>query len=234
MNWFWIWLAVGLLGVAAWSVFLYMLAGRNEARRIADEVRACTQSVPQQPKPEPKFDNARISSVTFTVDRLPYLKNLLAAYEESEQKVYKERQQYAELVMVFQRFAQEVRSYLRDEYEQQRKDPSYFGDEGEFLRILVSYAGRLLAGLEDLRSKGRWDGHDMLKHDPYADAYRTNATSQLRSMVDALEAGGKEATLNIPAEHSGAYQTWFISSITYAIEQGKGPAAPKEKADASG
>ncbi len=42
------------------------------------------------------------------------------------------------------------------------------------------------------------------------------------------EAGNSEVTLNIPSEFSSQYETWFTSSISWAINTGEGPAAIKE------
>lgn len=171
------------------------------------------------------FASARINSVTFTIDRLPFLKNLLAAYEEEEEKQRKRHEHDFELSQLLKPFAMEFGFHFQDIYEKRSiGDLRFYPIDEKSLRIISGYAGHLLKGLEELRSKG-WDGESGMLFDSYAESYRRDAIFQLRSFVNALEAGNKEATLNIPKELASQYEAWFIGSITYALHKDKGAAA---------
>ena len=176
---------------------------------------------------EQMFEGSHVSSITFTIDRLPYLKNLLAAYELQEEKHVKQRLHDAQLRGIMQPFVQEFGHFVRDKWSEQEKtsDAKWLQPEDRMFRIIGAYAGDLLTGLEKMRADG-WDGKGF-QYDGYADQYRFHSLNSLRSLVQGLEAGHSQVTLNIPAELQAQYEVWFTSTIEWAIREGKVPAAGK-------
>ncbi len=187
------------------------------------------QGVPPAPAESPvpvsekDFEKKRIASITFNVDRLPFLKTLLASYEEAQDERVARNQEYRKLNEAIEGFAREFTWFVSGQWEtQQNTNDKWLEADERCRRIIIAYAGTLLNGLEDLRSKG-WDG----KNKYYADvrSYDSDSIWRLHALIDALEAGNAQATIDIPTELSGDYESWLVNHITYAIQQSKGPAS---------
>ncbi len=178
---------------------------------------------------EEVFSRSRIASITFTIDRLPFLKNLLARYEAAvleQQRRFTHDSQLRELLGPV---AREFSYVFQDELREQSNNPKWKGasPDTRILHLIATYAGTLLTKLEDLRAKG-WDGQG-LRYEGHMDSYRADAIWRLRALVDGLEAGNAQVTLNIPAELQSEYEGWLTEAIVWAVREGRGPASPENK-----
>ncbi len=171
------------------------------------------------------FGKAQMTGVTFTRDKLPYLKSLLEQYREATELERKRRHHDSKLEFLLEPVATELSKFFQNSYKKEDAKWDY-PDVGQTRHILANYAGYLLKKLQELK-EGGWDGEG-LQHDDYADSYRASAVRQLEMVITGLEAGGGELTLNIPADLAGQYHVWLISSIEYAIQKNEGPAAIKK------
>ena len=178
---------------------------------------------------EEDFSKSRVSSITFNIDRLPYLKTLLARYEEEESVRVEQRQRYSKVCEIFRPLVVELTSHFGNEIRDMisKKELIHYPNQELLSRIIVAYAGTLFKELGDLRENG-WDGENCYVVDDWQDSYRFDVRCRLRALVEGLEAGNSEVTLNIPSEFSSQYETWFTNSISWAINTGEGPAAIKE------
>ncbi len=178
---------------------------------------------------EEDFSKSRVSSITFNIDRLPYLKTLLARYEEDESARVEQRQRYSKVSKIFRPLTYELTSHFGNEIRDMisKKELIHYPSQELLSRIIVAYAGTLFKELGDLRENG-WDGENCYAVDGWQDSYKFDVLCRLRALVEGLEAGNSEVTLNIPLEFSSQYETWFTNSISWAINTGEGPAAIKE------
>ena len=179
---------------------------------------------------EKDFDKSRIAGITFTVDRLPYLKTLLAQYEEDEASRVVQRQRFSKVSKIFEPIIHEFTSHFGNEIRDmlQKKELLHYPNQELVSRIFMAYSGTLLNELESIREKG-WDGENCYQVDEWQKPYQSDVRWRLRALVEALEAGNSEVTLDIPSKLSSQYETWFTNSISWAINTGNGPAAPRNK-----
>ncbi len=178
---------------------------------------------------EEDFSKSRINGITFAADRLPYLKILLTRYEEDESVRVEQRRRYSKIRDIFQNLTREFTSHFGNEVRDMmlKKELLHYPNQELLSRILVAYAGTLFKELGDLRENG-WDGENCYTVDTSQDSYRSDVRFRLRALVEGLEAGNSEVTLNIPSEYSSRYEYWFTNAISWAINTGKGPTAIKK------
>ncbi len=178
---------------------------------------------------EDDFAKSHVNSITFNIDRLPYLKTLLARYEEDESGRVEQRQRCARISNIFQGLINELTSHFGNEVRDmiRKQELLHYPDQELLSRIIVAYAGTLFTKLRDLRENG-WDGENCYIVNDWQDSYRSDVRSRLRALVEGLEAGNSEVTLNIPSEYSSQYEIWFTNSISGAINTGEGPAVLSE------
>lgn len=180
-----------------------------------------------EPKVDQKslaFERASINNITFTADRLPYLKTLLANYERQRQKEREAHKHDNDLRQIFEPLARDLTDYFAQEYAKVPNSGGGYPYRENGLKIVLNHAEQISKGLEKLRSEG-WDGKGPQSLPDFVTRYSDDALSQLNRIVLALEAGGDKVDLNIPANLEGDYMAWFLSSVTYAMEKGEGPAA---------
>ncbi len=175
---------------------------------------------------EEDFRKSRVSSITFNIDRLPYLKTLLARYEEDESGRVEKRQRYSQVNIIFRSLTSELTGYFGDKIRDMisKKELIHYPNQELLSRIMTAYAGTLFKQLGDLRENG-WDGENCYAVDDRQDSYRWDVRCRLKALVEGLEAGNSEVTLNIPSEFSSQYEFWFTNSISHVINTGEGPAA---------
>ena len=171
------------------------------------------------------FKDAHIQSVTFTVDRLPFLKNLLARYNEREAEDINLRRHDTDLRVIFEPLARDFARYFRDEFEKKAAAERFPHYETVALDIILKHTEVLYTRLSALRAQG-WDGRG-IQYDSYMEDYRSDVRWQLQKLTDALDAGNKEVTLTVPAQFAQEYEGWLINTLAWAVRKGKGPAAEK-------